>query len=320
MNKVELPGARRPTTQLGFGCAYLSPENVSVLDAAYDAGIRHFDVARSYGSGLTEGMLGRFLKRHRADITVTSKYGIRPPFSHPLHAAARAILKPLTRRVRRTPVIESRLGAAVLSNQKAAFNGAEAASSLNLSLRNLGVDRLDLFLMHEAEPADLADPSLLAALHDAVRAGKIGAFGVGCKAVHLGRLRAQRPGFCGVLQHDWNPLQSVPDYPGSAQILYRVYGEPARQLRSEFSADAALRRQWSDAIGLDLAAPGLLEQLFLHATVALRPDALILFSSTQAQHVLANVRAASEKTLEPAALRLVEFMRTRRSSKSGDAR
>jgi hypothetical protein len=318
MNQVELPGSRRPTTQLGFGCAYLTPENIGVLDAAYDAGIRHFDVARSYGGGLTEGMLGRFLKRRRADITVTSKYGIRPPFSHPLHAAARALLKPLVRRVRRAPVSQSKLGAAVLSNHKAAFTGAEAISSLNISLRNLGVHRLDLFLMHEPEPDDLADPSLLAALHDAVRAGKIGAFGIGSKAVHLDRLRSERPGFCGVLQHDWNPVQSVPAHPGMP-IFYRVYGEPALRLRGEFSAGAGMCRQWSDATGLDLAAPGMLEQLILRAAVTLRPDALILFSSTQARHVLANVRAASDKSLEPAALKLVQFMRTRWTSGAVEA-
>jgi D-threo-aldose 1-dehydrogenase len=317
VNQVELPGSLRSTPQLGFGCAYLTPENINVLEAAYDAGIRHFDVARSYGSGLTEGMLGRFLRRHRAEITLTSKYGIRPPFSHPLHAAARAILKPLVRRIRRKPVIESKLGAAVLSNQKAAFTGAEAMSSLNLSLRNLGVDRLDIFLMHEAEPADLTDPSLMAALQDAVGAGKIGAFGVGGKAAHLDRLRTEQPGFCGVLQYDWDPLQPAPHHPATMHILYRVYREPARELRGAFSADPGLLQQWSDAIGLDLAAPALLEQLFLRAAIALRPEALILFSSTQAQHVLANVRAASEKSLEPAALELLE--RTRRW-RAGEAR
>ena len=34
-----------------------------ILDAAYDAGIRHFDVARAYGHGLSEGYLGAFLRR-----------------------------------------------------------------------------------------------------------------------------------------------------------------------------------------------------------------------------------------------------------------
>lgn len=302
---------------MGFGCAYLTPENTGLLDAAYDAGIRHFDVARSYGGGLTEIMLGRFLKRHRGEITITSKYGIRPPFSHPLHAAARVMLKPLVKLVRRTPVTHSRLGAAVLSNQKAAFRGTEAAASLDLSLRNLNVDRLDLFLMHEAEPVDLSDPSLLAALRDAVRAGKVGAFGVGGKAIHLDRLRAERAEYCGVLQHDWNPLQGEQNYADAMQILYRVYGEPARQLRVIFSTDADLQRQWSEAIGLDLAKPGQIEQLFLCAAVALRPDALVLFSSTQTRHVEGNVRAVSDGELQPAALKLVEFARAHLSAAPG---
>jgi D-threo-aldose 1-dehydrogenase len=317
VNSIALPGSGRRTTQLGFGCAYITPDTVTALDAAYEAGIRHFDVARSYGRGLTEGMLGRFLKRHQGEITITSKYGIRPPFSHPLHAAARAILKPIVRRVRRAPIGESRLGAAVLSNHKAAFSGAEATSSLNLSLRNLGVERLDLFLMHEPQSADLADPTLLTALQEAVRAGKIGAFGVGGKAQYLNQLLAERPGFGGILQYDWTVLHASPRHPDTLHILYRVYGEPARLLRSAFLADAGLLRQWSDAIGRDLAAPGLLEQLLLRASMAVRPDALVLFSSTSAEHIHANVRAASEPGFHPAALKLLELMRTRLPSVVG---
>ena len=310
MNTIALPGAGRRTTQLGFGCAYITPENAVALDAAYDAGIRHFDVARSYGRGLTEGMLGRFLKRHRDEITITSKYGIRPPFSHPLHAAARAILKPIVRRVRRAPIGESRLGAVALSNQKAAFSGTDATSSLNLSLRNLGVERLDLFLMHEPESTDLADPSLLAGLQAAVRAGKIGAFGIAGKAQGLDQLLAERPGFGGVLQYDWSALRAAPTYPDKLNILYRVHAEPARRLRSAFLADAGVERQWSDAIGRDLAAPGVLEQLLLCAALALRPDALVLFSSTRAEHIHANVLAASEAGFRTAALKLAELMST----------
>jgi D-threo-aldose 1-dehydrogenase len=310
VNTIALPGGGRRTTQLGFGCAYITPENVMALDAAYDAGIRHFDVARSYGRGLTEGMLGRFLKRHRAEITITSKYGIRPPFSHPLHAAARAILKPIVRRVRRAPIGESRLGAAALSNQKATFSGTEATSSLNLSLRNLGVERLDLFLMHEPESADLADPSLLAALQAAVRAGKIGAFGVAGVARNLDQLLAEHPGFGGVLQYDWTALHAAPTYPDKLNILYRVHAEPARRLRNAFLDDAGLALRWSDAIGRDLAAPGQLEQLLLRAALTLRPDALVLFSSTKAEHIHANVLAASDASFQPAALKLAELMST----------
>jgi aryl-alcohol dehydrogenase-like predicted oxidoreductase len=47
-----------------------------VLDAAYDAGVRYFDAARSYG--LAEEFLGSWMTGHgfgRADVTVGSKWG-----------------------------------------------------------------------------------------------------------------------------------------------------------------------------------------------------------------------------------------------------
>jgi D-threo-aldose 1-dehydrogenase len=321
VNRVSLPGTGRSTTQLGFGCAYIAPGNAKILDAAYDAGIRHFDVARSYGRGLTEGILGRFLRRHDADVTVTSKYGIIPPFSHPLHAVARTVLKPIVRRLRRAPGVNRRLDAvAGLSTRKASFRGAEMRASLALSLRNLKLDRVDVFLMHEPEPGDLAEPDLLEALNDEVRSGKIGAFGVGGKSGHLERLKAERASFCDVLQYEWNALQPVPLHIGAFPIAYRVHSEPARQIRAAISGDTALRKHWSDEVGLDLGVPGLVERLLLRAALSLRTNAIILFSATQPEHVLANARIAAQTELTSSALRLVEIARAWLSRPSGGAR
>jgi aryl-alcohol dehydrogenase-like predicted oxidoreductase len=48
----------------------------AVCDAAYAAGVRHFDVARSYGRG--EQFLRDWLdRRHHADVIVSSKWGYR---------------------------------------------------------------------------------------------------------------------------------------------------------------------------------------------------------------------------------------------------
>jgi aryl-alcohol dehydrogenase-like predicted oxidoreductase len=305
-----LPDSRR-TTRLGFGCAYLTPENRRVLDVAYEAGIRHFDVGRSYGRGFTEGMLGRFL-RGKTDVTVTSKYGIVPPFSHPLHAALRVVLRPLARRLRRSAAMSARIEqSSALTLNKAQFTGAEARASLALSLRNLKLQRLDLFLMHEPEPCDLADESLLAALQSARTQGDIGAFGVGGKSQHLAQLQVQRPGYCGVLQYDWTPLEPVPSHPESFSILYRVYREPARRLHEAFASDPSLARRFSDEIDSDLGASGRVEQLLLNATLALRAGSLVLFSSTRPEHVRDNVRNATDARLTAAALRLVDLLRRR---------
>jgi hypothetical protein len=307
---IALPGTGRRTPQLGFGCAYLTPDNAAVLDAAFDAGIRHFDVARAYGRGLTEGMVGKFLRRHSAEITVTSKYGIVPPFSHPLHAWARRLLRPAVRRLRRRPLLDRRLSAVgALQTRKAAFSALDAHRSLRLSLRNLGLARIDLFLMHEPDATDLRDPGLVEVLRAAVADGRIGAFGIGGPARHLDGLLAQHPEFGGVLQYEWTAIEPRrrPDA-DSFSILYRVIGGPVKRVELALTEDESLRRRWSDEIGHDLV-PGAATALMLHAAAALQPEAMILFSSTRPQRVLDNVRAATDARLTGAALRLVDLAR-----------
>jgi len=52
------------TITLGFGCAGLAArltasESRRLVDVAFDAGVRHFDVARSYGYGRAEACSAR---------------------------------------------------------------------------------------------------------------------------------------------------------------------------------------------------------------------------------------------------------------------
>ena len=55
------------------------PEAISLLELAFDLGIRYFDTAPSYGDGVSEERLGRFLKRmpagRRSQVTVATKFG-----------------------------------------------------------------------------------------------------------------------------------------------------------------------------------------------------------------------------------------------------
>lgn len=46
---------------------------LGVLDAAYQAGIRHFDTAAGYGNGRSETLLGRFLQGKRQSVFLASK-------------------------------------------------------------------------------------------------------------------------------------------------------------------------------------------------------------------------------------------------------
>jgi aryl-alcohol dehydrogenase-like predicted oxidoreductase len=54
-------------------------EAIALLELAFDLGIRYFDTVPSYGDGVSEERLGRFLKRmpaaQRSQVTVATKFG-----------------------------------------------------------------------------------------------------------------------------------------------------------------------------------------------------------------------------------------------------
>src|ERR1017187_3567692 len=102
MDRIELGTKGRTTTRLGFGCSSLMGamgrrESSAMLETAFDAGIRHFDVAPMYGFGHAEGCLGEFLGRHRGEVTVTTKYGIPPVRGQGWMGLARAAARPVGR-------------------------------------------------------------------------------------------------------------------------------------------------------------------------------------------------------------------------------
>ena len=70
-------------TTLGFGCAPLGDlfsripdmQAIGTLQAAYDAGLRYFDTAPLYGTGLAEHRLGQAFRDRPKDLLVSTKVG-----------------------------------------------------------------------------------------------------------------------------------------------------------------------------------------------------------------------------------------------------
>jgi aryl-alcohol dehydrogenase-like predicted oxidoreductase len=118
-------------------------EAFALMDAAWKAGIRSFDTASSYGGGQSEQTIGAWIRARRPEgLALTSKV------FHPTFDGDDAGLAPA--RVRRV---------------------------VQQSLERLGVERIDVYLVHEPDHATpLADT--LAALEELVRDGAIGAIGV----------------------------------------------------------------------------------------------------------------------------------------------
>ncbi len=303
MEQIRVAHSGRETTRLGYGCSSIMGalgrrDSLRLLEAAYDAGIRHFDVAPMYGYGEAESCLGELVARHR-DITITTKYGIAPPKRGGLLRSARRAAGPVLQRI---PSLKRRLaraaGAVAAPAEKSHFSAAEARVSLDNSLRALRTDFLDIWLLHEAEATDLTDDGLLDFVQQAVAEKKIGSFGVGSESAKLPALLRERSAYCGVVQHEWSVLQPAEQPAAAFHIHHRALTDHLHTLHANLISDGERLRRWSDATGVDLVRREHLAALMLKAALVLHPGTILLVSSKSPAHIRENVRVAEDASLD----------------------
>ncbi|HTF68648.1 MAG TPA: aldo/keto reductase [Edaphobacter sp.] len=320
MQTIPLGSTGRTTSRLGFGCSTLMGSigrraSLAVLEAAYDNGIRHFDVAPMYGYGEAESCLGEFLARHSGDVTVTTKYGIAPPKNRSFFRVARTIAGPI---IRQFPVAKKSLAAAAKASvqasaqpaQRKIFTADRARTSLDSSLTALKTDHIDIWLLHEATAEDLTDTALLGFLQDCVAQGKIGAFGVGSDNSRIPALLAQRPDYCSILQYEWSVFDPVIPAGPPFRIHHRALSARLHSLHEDLLAHPDQLRNWSQATDSDLADTTVLSKLMLKAALLMNPQSLILFSSKQAKRIQANAFVSEDRALEEPAKLLYELVQT----------
>jgi aryl-alcohol dehydrogenase-like predicted oxidoreductase len=125
-----------------FGQGLSEDEAFKVMDAAWEAGIHHFDTADAYGGGRSERAIGRWIGSRGVRPTLTTKT------YNPMRAGGDHGLSP--ERIER---------------------------HLASSLERLGVEHVELYLAHEFDP-DVRLGDTFAAFAAARAAGTIAAYGV----------------------------------------------------------------------------------------------------------------------------------------------
>jgi D-threo-aldose 1-dehydrogenase len=275
----------------GYGCASLMArtsraDSVRLLEAAFDAGVTHFDVARSYGYGEAESAVGEFLSRRRDRVTITTKLGIDPPRRTPVLRAARGVARRLAAGAPRLrPVLRAGASRTVSGGR---FGTDDAQASLQQSLRELRTEAVDVLLLHDCRPEDL-DEDLLGFLRSRVEAGEVRAFGIATDRSAARAIVAARPEFA--------PLVQVPDsvlHPplaglGPAVITHSVVSRSHARVREALVSGDQLGA-WSTALDADLEDPALLARLLLAAALRRNPNGTVLWSSRSVAHVKANAR------------------------------
>ncbi|MDI6105723.1 aldo/keto reductase [Actinoplanes sp. NEAU-A12] len=164
------------TWQLGADWGDVSePEALATLAAAADSGVTLFDTADAYGDGLSEQLIGRFLKeRPDAGIVVATKVGRRVMPQHP-----------------------------------ELYRMENLREWVDRSRSNLGVDRLDLVQLHCPPTAVYSTDAVFDALDTLVEEERIAAYGVSVETRQEALAAIARPGVASV-QLVLNMLRQAP--------------------------------------------------------------------------------------------------------------
>lgn len=281
--------------RLGFGCAGLAggryrAQSLRLLETALDCGVTYFDVARMYGEGTAENVLGEALRGRRERLFITSKAGILPPpRSLPVRVARRASLY-----LSRMPGVGGRLRRPTPQPRLGVFAQGELRRSVETSLRQLGTDYLDALLLHELTPDEEARHGAYATASALVREGKIRTFGIatGIEAT-LGLLDVQpAPPIIQVPNSVWaRNLERLPPGQGALTVTHSLLSRRFAELSARLARDEALARRLGAASDVDPHDVAAFAQVLLAHALRVNPDGVVLFSSSQPERIRANVQA-----------------------------
>ena len=130
----------------------------SIMATAVDKGVNFFDTANVYGAGRSEDLIGRFLKECPSTVTVATKFG---------------------------------RGADVYPGN---YSAGTLRSSVEDSLKRLGVDRLDLLQLHCVPAEVLRKGEIFDWLRQLKQEGLIKEFGASVETIEEGRLCMEQDG------------------------------------------------------------------------------------------------------------------------------
>lgn len=294
------------TTALGFGSANLyrlpsATQRAEILWVAYDAGVRHFDVAPMYGLGLAETEIGRFARRRRDTITIATKFGVAPTrlarYIRHVQGPARRLLEafPNIRNQARKKAAGPQSGlAGTLLYSAEGYCPAAARKSLERSLHALNTEYIDLFLLHDPLPGSVRSEDVSCCLEDARSSGLIRSWGLAGEPAPCLQIASDFAGGYEVLQvRDDIWLRSARHVPADVGglITYGIWGDALPRLMRSISADPRERARWTKLTGEDCGNPEKVASLLLAVALRENNSGIVLFSTIRPQRISQAINA-----------------------------
>ena len=240
---------------------------LQLLDHARRVGLRRFDTANTYGGGVSECVLGKWLGSQGASFRDSAQIATKVGNPHGCPPGE----TPLSR--------------------------AQIASHLDQSLRRLGVERIDLYYVHEFDRVTPLEDTL-DAMARAVETGKIDRFGISNASLSdVEAVRSMAPGSLGsrfeYVQNEYNLLATA----DAGEVIPYCAGHGLRYTAFSPLAGGFLTGKYR--VGEE-PPPG--------SRLAQAPEACAAYSTEQSFAAIERLRRlaeAQQQTMAEAALRFV---------------
>lgn len=266
---------------------------------AMDLGVTRFDVARSYGYGEAERILGECVRDRRSEVHITTKFGIEPPPRSRLLPLKLALGRAL--RAAGAPIRSAAKRVAGRSFSRPPINAVQMRKSLETSLRELGTEYVDLLLIHSATPADVANGDLIEALESVVEKGLARGWGVSADDATI-REVVSRPCSAAAFQISSSIFRNaaLTLETGGRTLLTNSafrYGGSLEGLRQTFVSEPRLSGML-DELGFSRDDPDWPARLALCGALSSGPGVAVVVGMTTASHIRQNVSWALSNPLD----------------------
>jgi Aldo/keto reductase family len=276
MDEIELIGTGKRTSRVGLGCGSLvggvsKRASMKFVEAAVDLGIRHFDVAPSYGLGLAESVLGEVLNSRWNRLTVTTKVGIMRPPAPRAMATARKIVRPLAR------VIPGLKGMMLRTMRSTSVSGRFSKDDIETSFadsrRILRTNCVDILMLHEPRLEDIT-PEVSDIFAQLIEQGEAKLAGSG-----TGETFEKLVKFGTVSQYRWDPMTHGTQSAGELHIQHGALRYGLATLPSAITARPKQTQDLSALLGLDLTDRSNHPAMLATIALAADPQSILLVSS-----------------------------------------
>jgi predicted oxidoreductase len=279
-----------PRSELGYGCGSLlarrtTTQSLRLLGAAYESGVRHFDVARSYGHGEAEAVLGRFQSSVAGAVSIYTKVGLGDAGRR--RATALALRRGGQLRARVLPAVSGATRApGARSTSVARFDPGFLRQSVHSSLKSLRTEQLAGLLLHEARGEQITDD--VVEQLDALRSsGLVAALGLATHPDDIAQIAERYPGVFAIAQCAGGPFAPPPKSVLPVTVVHSILGPSGswwRAFRSWCEADATRESVWNSLGADDIA-------IVFALTRTRSPAACTLITSTDPHRIASNARA-----------------------------